>query len=50
MAALLEGRRPPLLPVLQKLVVVGDHWWPNLILNYLTGSPVSVGPGMYWAD
>jgi hypothetical protein len=39
-ARILEGRESPLLPILERLMWVGERWWPNLVLNRLTGQEV----------
>lgn len=39
-ATILEGRHSALLPVLEKLMAVSERWWPNLVLNRLTGTTV----------
>jgi len=46
-AEILEGRRSPLLPVLERLMATAERWWPNLVLNRLEGAWVLFAPASY---
>lgn len=48
-AELLEGRRSPLLPVLERLMATAERWWPNIVLNRLEGAIVLFASASYWS-
>lgn len=46
-AAILDGRGSSLLPVVEAFVATAERWWPNLLLNRLTGCWVRFAQPQY---
>ncbi|HLQ34760.1 MAG TPA: YaaC family protein, partial [Chloroflexota bacterium] len=44
---IMEGKRSVSLPVIETIMNISTRWWPNLMLNHLTGTWVCFAPQLY---
>ncbi|WP_437587912.1 YaaC family protein [Sorangium sp. So ce1000] len=44
---ILEGRDSPMLPIIETSIMVCERWWPNLLLNKITGNWISFSQPSY---
>lgn len=47
-ASILDGNGSSLLPVIESFIPVAERWWPNLLLNRLTGKWIHFGQPSYF--